>query len=213
MKYIAFIAIIFFFISCEEDIIETDNQFGTLQGVVFDAETELPLRGVTLMTNPASTALVSNDNGNFSFSKIKAGDIALSVKKKDFINQTVNINIAEYETTSVVVYMVKDDNMNSTVSLIDPVPGNGANDQKLSITFKWKVEKSGKDIPLSYSVFYYESGSTARKVVGENLNELQAYIDGLKLNTTYYWYVVAKNDGEILTNSPTWSFKTQVEEE
>lgn len=213
MKYIAFIAIIFFLISCEEDIIETDNQFGTLQGVVFDAETELPLRGVTLMTNPASTALVSNDNGNFSFSKIKAGDIALSVKKKDFINQTVNINIAEYETTSVVVYMVKDDNMNSTVSLIDPVPGNGANDQKLSITFKWKVEKSGKDIPLSYSVFYYESGSTARKVVGENLNELQAYIDGLKLNTTYYWYVVAKNDGEILTNSPTWSFKTQVEEE
>ena len=165
------------------------------------------------MTNPASTALVSNDNGNFSFPKIIAGDIALSVKKKDYINQTVNVNIAEYETTSVVVYMVKDDNMNSNVSLIDPVPGNGANDQKLSITFKWKVEKSGKDIPLSYSVFYYESGSTARKVVGENLNELQAYIDGLKLNTTYYWYVVAKNDGEILTNSPTWSFKTQLEEE
>jgi len=213
MKYIAFLAIIFFFISCEEDIIENDNQFGELRGVVIDAETESPLRGVTLMTNPASTALVSDDKGNFSFSKIKAGDIALAVKKKDYISQTVNVNVAEYETTSVVVYMVKDDNMKSTVSINDPVPGNGANDQKLSITFKWKVEKSGKDLPLSYSIFYYESGSTARKVVGENLNELQAYIDGLKLNTTYYWYVVAKNNGEIVTNSPTWSFKTQVEAE
>ncbi len=212
MKYITLLITIFLFISCEEDLIEKDNQFGKLKGVVIDAETELPLKGVTLMTNPASTALVSDLKGNFSFSKIKAGDISLAVKKKDFVNQTVNVNVTEYETTDVVVYLVKDDNMKSTVTINEPVPGNGANDQKLSITFKWKVEKTGKDIPLTYSVFYYESGSTVRKIVSENLNQLQAYIDGLKLNTTYYWYVVVKNDGKTVTNSPTWSFKTQLEE-
>lgn len=30
----------------------------------------------------------------------------------------------------------------------------------------------------------------------------------LQLTTTYYWYVVAKYDGNIVANSPTWSFKT-----
>lgn len=212
MKYISILAALFLFIACEEDVIENDNQFGKLNGVVIDAATETPLKGVTLMTNPASTALVSDSKGNFIFSKIKAGDVALAVKKQDYISQTVNVNVDENETTNVVVYLVKDENAKSSVSIGEPVPGNGANDQKLSITFKWKVEKTGKDVPLTYSVFYYESGSTVRKIVGENLNQLQAYIDGLKLNTTYYWYVVAKNDGQVVTNSPTWSFKTQAQE-
>ncbi|MCL3780784.1 hypothetical protein EMN47_10360 [Prolixibacteraceae bacterium JC049] len=213
MKYIALLSILLFFISCEEDTIQKDNQFGQLQGVVIDAETESPLKGVTLMTNPASTALVSDDNGNFTFSKVKIGDIALAVKKKDYVSQTVNVNVDEDQTTSVTVYLVKDENVKSTITINEPVPGNGANDQKQSITFKWKVEKTGKDVPLTYSVFYYESGSTVRKIVGENLNQLQAYIDGLKLDTTYYWYVVAKNDGKVVANSPTWSFKTQKEQE
>lgn len=207
------ILITLFFTSCEETDTFGDEQYGQLKGIIYDASTETPMHGVTLTTNPASTALVSNDEGVFHFNKVKSGDLAISIKKKDYQTQTVNVNVEHDEETFVTIYMTKDEATNSNVTINEPVPGNGATDQKISITFKWKVEKSGKDVPLTYSVFYYESGSTVRKVVGENLNQLQAYIDGLKYETTYYWYVVAKSDGEAVANSPTWSFKTDQEKD
>jgi len=70
------------------------------------------------------------------------------------------------------------------------------------------VDRENPDIPLTYSVFIFESNSTVQDLVGENLPTNEANVTGLKPNTTYFWYVVAKYEGRNVANSPTWTFAT-----
>ena len=95
------------------------------------------------------------------------------------------------------------------VTIYDPVPGNGAVNQNTSFTFQWKVDQQYKGKQLVYTVYYFESGSIVQQIAGENLTGKEVVVDGLKLNTTYYWYVVAKHEGDKVANSPTWSLKTK----
>jgi hypothetical protein len=119
--------------------------------------------------------------------------------------------VYENETTALTFYLLKDENEVGWVTIYDPVPGNGAVDQNLSFTFQWKVDQQNKSKELDYTVYYYESGSTVQKIAGENLTTKEVVVDGLKYATTYYWYVVAKYEGDKVANSPTWSFKTKAE--
>jgi hypothetical protein len=74
------------------------------------------------------------------------------------------------------------------------------------------VDQENKGKQLDYTVYYFESGSTVQQIAGENLNVKEVVVSGLKPETTYYWYVVAKYEGNIVANSPTWSFKSRKNE-
>lgn len=118
------------------------------------------------------------------------------------------MSVYEGESTQINVVLLKDDKNYGSTTIYDPVPGNGAVDQLNSFTMQWSVDQSKSDIELKYDVYLFESNSTTQTIVGESLTVKQVVVDGLKDNTTYYWYVVAKYDGNIVSNGPTWSFKT-----
>jgi hypothetical protein len=213
MKTLKWISIFFLalsFAGCEEEKIDIDK-FGALSGVVLNGDDYTPLEGVLISTNPASSSVLTDAGGKFEFNKVLEGEVAISARKKDFLSNTVSVSVYENETTALTFYLLKDENEVGWVTIYDPVPGNGAVDQNLSFTFQWKVDQQNKSKELDYTVYYYESGSTVQKIAGENLTTKEVVVDGLKYATTYYWYVVAKYEGDKVANSPTWSFKTKAE--
>lgn len=210
LKWISTCLVIFFIAGCEEDKIDIDK-FGALSGVVLDGDNYTPLDGVLISTTPASSSVLTNTEGEFEFDKVFEGEVSISARKKDFLSNTVSVHVYESETTALTFYLLKDENNVGWVTIYDPVPGNGAVDQNTSFKFQWKVDQENNGKELNYTVYYFESGSTVQQIAGENLTTKEVVVDGLKLATTYYWYVVAKYEGDKVANSPTWSFKTKPE--
>lgn len=210
LKYISYVLLVLLFIACEEDKLDIEK-YGTVSGIILDGETYLPLPGVQVATNPASSATITNDGGTFQFAKVKEGDIAITARKKDYLSNSVSVAVYNEELTNLTFFLLKDERDVGWVEIYDPVPGNGAVDQNSSFTFQWNVDQENKGKELVYSVYYYKSNSTVQKIAGENLSIKEVVISGLENSTSYYWYVVAKHEGSRVANSPTWTFKTKAD--
>lgn len=210
--WIPAIFLLLLFVGCEEEKIDIEK-FGSVTGVVLDGEDYTPLEGVLVSTSPASSTTLTNAEGVFEFNKVKEGEVAVTARKNDFLSGSVSVAVYENESTALTFFLLKDDKDVGWVTIYDPVPGNGAVDQQPTFTFQWKVDQQNRSKELDYTVYYYKSGSTVQQLAGENLSATEVVVDGLDYSTTYYWYVVAKYEGDKVANSPTWSFKTRAEDE
>ena len=207
-KFLSFILFAFLLFACEDEKIDVEK-YGGITGTVLDADDYTPLQGVQIVTNPASSVTITGDNGAFDFLKVLEGEVAISARKKDYLSNSVSIAVYEGEVTNLTFFLLKDENDVGWVEIYDPVPGNGAIDQNISFTFQWQVDLENTGNELEYMVYFYESNSTVQKIAGENLTTTEVVVAGLDYNTTYYWYVVAKNEGKRVANSPTWTFRTK----
>ena len=73
----------FFFFSCEEETLG-DQTFGSLDGKVVSNGLNTPLENVKITTNPASTAVFTDSEGNFTIADISIGDYSIQAEKDDF---------------------------------------------------------------------------------------------------------------------------------
>ena len=210
IKLMAYILLVFLLAGCEEEKIDIEK-YGSVSGVVLNGEDYSPLQNVLVSTSPASSTVLTDANGKFEFKKVKEGEVAISARKKAFLSNSVTVAVYEREKTDLVFYLLKDEKTVGWVTIYDPVPGNGAVDQKSAFSFQWKVDQENNSKVLNYTVHYFESGSTVQRIAGENLTSKEVVVNGLKPSTTYYWYVLAKHEGSIVANSPTWTFKTGID--
>jgi hypothetical protein len=199
-------------VGCEESKIDIEK-FGNLQGFILDGENYIPLEGVLIATNPASSSSITDTLGSFQFLKVKEGEITITAHKKDYLSNSINVAVYENKTTNLTFFILKDEKNVGWVDIYDPVPGNGAVNQDTTITMKWNVDQQYPSKQMVYTVYYFKSNSTTQLIAGENLSVKEVVNDNFDYNTSYYWYVVAKFEGERVANSPTWSFKTRLTSE
>lgn len=211
MKKIIYLACLYFLaftISCDEVKLDIVN-YGSVSGTVLDGDTYLPLQGVLITTTPASITLLTDNEGRFNISKIKEGEVAVNIRKKDYLGNTLSVAIYGDEETKMDFLLFKDENDIGNITIYDPVPGNGALDQSTGFTLKWNVEGKKTSTTLTYNIYIFESNSTVQKLLGEDISSKEVTVSDLKNSTTYFWYVVAKYEGNKIAFSPTWSFKTR----
>jgi len=211
MRKIIYIICCFLFASitsCDEEKLDVVN-YGSISGTVLDGVTYLPVQGALVTTTPASISLLTDAEGKFSIPKLKEGEVAVNLKKKDYLSNSLSVAIYGEEQTQLDFLLFKDENNIGNITIYDPVPGNGALDQLTGFTLKWNIDGKKTSTVLTYSIYIFESGSTTQKLVGEGITDKQVIVTGLKISTTYYWYVVANYEGNKVAFSPTWSFKTK----
>ncbi|MEX2513450.1 MAG: carboxypeptidase-like regulatory domain-containing protein [Cyclobacteriaceae bacterium] len=205
--YLISATLFIFFTGCELEHI-TEDKFGTISGMVVDGENYEPLSGVQISTTPASTIVLTDEEGSFQIERVKNGELVITAKKKDFLTGSVSVAVNENLNTSLTFFLLEDDNDVGNVHIYDPIPGNGAVGQMEDLTLEWKVEQDVRSRELEYNVYIFESNSTTQTLLGENLIGKEIGVSNLKPNTTYFWYVVAKYQGRNVANSPTWTFMT-----
>ena len=194
--------------SCDEVKLDVIN-YGSISGKVLDGVTYLPVQGALVTTTPASISLLTDAEGKFSIPKLKEGEVAVNLKKKDYLSNSLSVAIYGEEQTQLDFLLFKDENNIGNINIYDPVPGNGALDQSLGFSLKWKVDGKKSSTTLTYSIYIFESNSTVQKLVGEDISVAEVTVSDLKNSTTYFWYVVAKYEGNKVAYSPTWTFKTR----
>lgn len=206
-KYTVGILLIVLLLGCESQSVEVEK-YGSINGLILNGETYEPLAGVQVATNPATSSVITDSSGSFTFTKVLEGDVAITAHKNDFLSNSISVAVYENDPTYLTFYLMKDDNDVGWIQIFDPVPGNGAVDQRSSMTMQWDVDQQYSSKILEYTVYYFTSNSTTQLIAGEGLTSKSVVVNGLEFSTVYYWYVVAKHEGERVANSPTWSFKT-----
>lgn len=91
----------------------------------------------------------------------------------------------------------------------NPSPGNLASNVSITPTLTWTFGLN----TLTYDLYFGTDNPPLTKVVNNAAaGATGSYIPGtLSYNTPYYWYVVAKNNADLETVGPLWSFSTQCE--
>lgn len=105
MKYFLILALVMFFIACNEN--NVSNDFGVIKGKVYDSETNELLNLVELSTSPATSNHVTTTNGTFRFENILNGDYKIIAKKEGYKTKEVSLKVLGGKETSADIYMVK----------------------------------------------------------------------------------------------------------
>ena len=79
----------------------TGPQTGTLAGIVTDAGTESPLKGVQVTIGETGQSAKTNSSGNYTINEVRVGDITVVATKRSYETQQISATISGGETTLV----------------------------------------------------------------------------------------------------------------
>lgn len=196
------------FFSCTEDTIQPDV-FGTLTGQVLLEGTGTPLADAVVSTNPASTQVLTDAQGRFSFDAIEAGTYTVRAEKSGFVSAVETVTILENQESAVIINMSEKLVDNSAPSSPANVsPANGASDLEISFYLQWTASDVDADA-LTFDVYTFHSAGGPGILVAEGIADTFLLLENLKYGTTCFWQVVV-NDGEAdPVYSEVWSFTTK----
>lgn len=129
-------------ITCKEP--EYDY-FGTISGVVTDAQTQNMLSGVKVTLSPGGLSQMTSDDGTFSFEELEPQEYTVTFTRDGYSDLTQKVSVVSGEQSSVQVAMeallpeltlepdVLDFGRDSSTLVIDII-NNGANELKWEIT-------------------------------------------------------------------------------
>lgn len=100
-------------IGCNEDTI-TPVSYGSIEGLVVDADGE-PLNNVAITTSPASSAIVSDEDGGFILENLPIGDYAVTARKTGYSSETINVAVRENAVTPVQIFLTEREEASSEI--------------------------------------------------------------------------------------------------
>ena len=189
--------------SCQEDTIDPIFT-GAITGTILNSG-QTPIPGVSITTNPPSTALLTDDQGAFSIPEVSVGDVLITAEKQGFVTNTVRVLVQKAEMNEITMVMVSEGDQTSNLFDVSR-PLNQATGQPISITLSWSL--SAPQDSATFDVILYESNSLEETLIAQNTADTLAKVEGLKYETTYFWQVLVKQ-GQQVEMGEIWSFQTQ----
>lgn len=178
-------------VSCSEDTIDAPVT-GSIFGTVIDKETGDPMENVKITTNPASSTVFTNEEGDFSLFDILVDDYSVQADFEEYSTGFEAVSVIEGIVSNVAFELVLADIINvppSTPQLI--FPESGATEISLVVEFSWSASDSNGD-DLTYTLDL-RNGTTNEILLIEEITDTLYTIDNLQLATNYFWQVTASD--------------------
>jgi hypothetical protein len=101
---------LFIFASCAKDTVDPES-FGDIEGLVIDSKTGDPISGVSISTSPATSALLTDSNGEFFIEEVPTGNYQIQARKSKYSNININVAVREGRTVfaSIVMNPIEED--------------------------------------------------------------------------------------------------------
>lgn len=198
---------IFFVISCEEEGI-VDSGFGRLEGTVVTNGDNIPLENVKITTNPASTTVFTDENGEFLIEEILIGEYSVQAELDEYITAFEAALITEGNTVNVVFELELTSSINEAPLVpILLTPEDNATDVLTTVDFVWTSSANDSDV-ISYN-FELRNGSNNEILMAEELEDTTFNVSNLEINTSYFWQVTASDGVNTPVESSLSSFTTE----
>lgn len=205
--FMAFIAVLLLFTSCEEDTLG-DQAFGSLKGKVVSNGLNTPLDNVKITTNPASNTAFTDSEGNFTIDDISIGDYSVQAEKNEFQTAFEPAKIFTGKTTDVIFELdsTSAKNLQPLVpKLLSPV--DKAKDVASPVEFIWSSAANDED-EINYSL-ELRNGNTGETQVFDAIKDTVFSLANLSIGANYFWQVTANDAVTLPVQSKISSFQLQ----
>jgi len=194
---------------CSEDRVKPVFE-GSITGQVLDFDSQLPLANATVTTDPATTSVICDENGNFTLTDVPTGDYRVTGSKSLYSENSVNIAVERDKITSVVIQLSlsPDDNVAPVISSA-VTPSNGAEEQAVNVDLNWQIIDKDENDSVRVDLFLYKSNQAAPTKVLSDFYDTTYTLKNLDFNTAYYWQLVARDTKDHEVKSDVFSFKTE----
>ena len=147
-----FIGCSLLFLGCREGKIEP-LLTGIITGQVIFADDLSPLSEVTIRTNPASSSVLTDSDGNFTLNDIPIGAYTIQAEKEGYLTKFESVNVNDNASTEVAIKLslITEDNVPPTQPS-DPLPADGAVDVPLTVELNWTSTDANANDELTYDV-------------------------------------------------------------
>ena len=186
-------------LSCSEDTIE-ENGIGSLDGTVVDAVSKTPLANVKIVTNPSSSTVFTDVDGNFLIEAVKTGEYSVQAELEGYTDAFEAVTILSEQRSSVSFELIVGGDENRAPEVPELLsPENGASDLEAKVEFVWSSSANDTD-EIVYTL-QLRNGTTNEIQNIEVVADTMATVEKLRYGSNYFWQVTA-TDGE---NEPVQS--------
>lgn len=196
------------FYACKEESFDP-VVYGSIEGIVLDAETGDPIEGASVSTTPPTEAIITGADGTFAIYDIPVTNYTINVTKSGY--QKGNVGVAVKEAViinaTILLNVTTEENVPPGEPQ-NPDPVDKAIDQPTTITLSWNTVEIDSD-GVFFDVYLFESGDPTKIQVASGISDTLVTVDSLRNKTTYFWQVIAKDSGNAVTNGNVWSFTTE----
>ncbi|MGB5818524.1 MAG: carboxypeptidase-like regulatory domain-containing protein [Saonia sp.] len=192
--------------ACSEEPVD-ENVFGTLTGKVVAKGDNTPLVNVKVTTNPVSTTVFTDDDGNFEINTIQVGEYSLQAELADFQTAFEPANIIEGQSVSIVFELdsVQVNNSAPRTPLL-LFPEDGVENIGSEAEFAWSSSVNDDD-EINYSL-ELRNGSTNEITTFDDLRDTTLVINNLEIGKNYFWQISADDGVNSVVKSALGSFAT-----
>ncbi|PHS64884.1 MAG: hypothetical protein COB12_07355 [Flavobacterium sp.] len=192
--------------SCSEDTVDAPK-IGAISGAVIDKETGDPLENVKITTNPASSTVFTNENGNFFLPEVIEDDYSVQADLETYSTGFESVSVIEGITSNVAFELELADLINTPPTTPELIfPENGADEVLLEVEFSWSASDTNGD-ELNYTLDI-RNGTTNEILLFEVGQDTTLVVSDLQLATNYFWQVTVTDDVNDPVSSALSEFTT-----
>ena len=207
ISYFILMISIILYSGCREDTI-TIEEFGSVSGQIFDNETLEPVQGASVSTNPTFTTINTDSSGYFILDHLPVGNYSLKVEKEGFKTEFEPIVIQSNQTISVEINLAIDDSIDEPPTPPQLLaPNDGSADNAGTIELVWSIGEEYEDDDLLFDVIMINENAEEIEIATD-YPDTSFVLENINYNSTYFWYVVAKDGVHPNANSEVYSFST-----
>ncbi len=207
-KLIYLFALVISLGSCREDTIDLQT-YGRLIGEVLDAETLVPVPGVSITTNPESDLAITDEFGEFVIDSLLEGSYSIRGRVAGYDDGILSVQVEGDRINSIKLLMAKSVDDNSPPSRPNVIqPATGAQGVSPGLTFSWSSADMDGD-SLLYDVFLFTSDTSTAIPLARETPDTFLQIENLGFGRQYFWQVVVDDGVNPAVFGEVWSFSVQ----
>ncbi|MFD2565168.1 carboxypeptidase regulatory-like domain-containing protein [Aquimarina rubra] len=192
--------------SCSEDTIDLEG-LGAVKGRVVAVGTNEPLENVKISTNPSSSTVFTDANGEYLIENIPSGDYSLSAQREGLLAQFEAISVIADRELEIVFEMDIETagNRPPDAAVLDS-PADNSVDQPLEVTLVWTGSDPDDDT-LTYTVTLRNDENSDVEIF-ENITDTTYTLTNLSYKVKYFWQVSSSDGINDSVNSSIFAFET-----
>lgn len=179
------------FFSCSEEKI-TGLDFGYIEGKVVNGTSFSPMENVKVFTNPNTSVVFTDKDGNFKISNVLVGAYSVQVLVENYLTKSEPATVNANSAVNIVFELRPSTTSNKPpLTPVIVLPADNDINQNIDVNLTWLASDPEKD-KLTYEITL-RNGNNNDVVVYSNIISLNFTPLGLTYSTKYYWQVAASD--------------------
>ena len=191
--------------SCSEDKIGV-NQTGSITGKVVEIETNVPLENARISSQPLTSTVFTDENGEFEIENVPVGEYSVEARKDGYLGGFEPANVNSSTPVNVIFELelsTAENQPPSTPILLSPADNEVL--QSIEADFAWDSTDPDDD-DLTYSI-ELRNDANEEVLMFENITDTTFVYSNLTLGTKYFWQVTVSDDINDPVKSAVRSFE------